>query len=648
MNGVVFPGIPTKILLDLIRDPCRPEVLGIDEDVNALSLGDHGPVGQPLRSDAKRHRGVAEALDDDAGLENIAQPCRRLEVHLEPGSDDVHPGAAHLLASVAGLLEPVSEGVVPVARVVPVEDDRLRITIRIPDLLCGDHGEKVPFLAVETVIIDGGPLTSEQVVAVALGHADVAAADDLDAKLAPARRVVDEAVDSDQVVYGITTGFGALATTHIGRSEAETLQYNLLRSHATGVGEPVADEVVRAMLLLRARTLSQGHSGVRPVIVHKLLELLQRDILPVVPSQGSVGASGDLAPFAHLALPLIGEGEVRVGGEVIDASEAAFEPIELLTKEGLSLLNGTEGMSAMGAIALHHARNLVMAADAAAALSVEAQLGSARPFRPEIHELRPHRGQIDSAKRIASLIEGSGIIASHSDDFQHAVQDAYSLRCAPQVHGAVADTLDHMSSVLSVEMGSLVDNPIVFADSGEVLSGGNFHGEPLALVSDFAAIAVSELASISERRTDRMLDPARSEGLPPFLAAKPGVESGYMITQYVQAALVAENRVLAHPASVDSVPTSGGQEDHVSMGWGAAKKLLTVIENVRRVIAIEILCAVEAIGHRAPLTPATGTDRLVGAVRERAPALKGDRSHSDDIEAVARMIETGQITSLTQ
>ena len=500
----------------------------------------------------------------------------------------------------------------------------------------------------ETVIIDGGPLTPEQVVAVALGHAKVSAADDLDAKLAPARRVVDEAVDSDQVVYGITTGFGALATTNIGKSEAETLQYNLLRSHATGVGDPVADEVVRAMLLLRARTLSQGHSGVRPVIVHKLLELLQRDILPVVPSQGSVGASGDLAPFAHLALPLIGEGKVRIGGEVIDAGEAGVEPIALLTKEGLSLLNGTEGMSAMGAIALHHARNLVIAADAAAALSVEAQLGSARPFRPEIHALRPHRGQVDSAKRIASLIEGSGIIASHSDDFQHAVQDAYSLRCAPQVHGAVADTLDHMSSVLSVEMGSLVDNPIVFADSGEVLSGGNFHGEPLAFVFDFAAIAVSELASISERRTDRMLDPARSQGLPPFLAANPGLESGYMITQYVQAALVAENKVLAHPASVDSVPTSGGQEDHVSMGWGAARKLLTVIENVRRVIAIEILCAVEAIGHRAPLTPATGTARLAAAVREQAPALEGDRSHSDDIEAVARMIESGQIASLIE
>lgn len=498
----------------------------------------------------------------------------------------------------------------------------------------------------ETVIVDGGPLTPEQVVAVAFGQAKAAPVDDLDVRLAPARRVVEEAVASDEVVYGITTGFGGLATSHIGKNETETLQYNLLRSHATGVGHPVPDEVVRAMLLLRARTLAQGHSGVRPLIVRKLLELLDREILPLVPSQGSLGASGDLAPFAHLALPLIGEGQVRVNGVVTATSEADFEPVELLTKEGLSLLNGTEGMSAMGALAHHHARNLVLAADAAAALSVEALLGSARPFRAEIHALRPHPGQIASARRIAGLIEGSAIIASHTDDFSHAVQDAYSLRCAPQVHGAVADTLGHMNRVLSTELGSLVDNPIVFAETGEVLSGGNFHGEPLGLICDFATIATSELASISERRTDRILDPARSEGLPPFLAANPGVESGYMITQYVQAALVAENKVLAHPASVDSIPTSGGQEDHVSMGWAAARKLLTVIENVRRVLAIEILCAVQAIEYRAPLTPAPGTGSLVDAVRERVPRLDSDRSHAADIEVVADMIENGEIAVL--
>lgn len=498
----------------------------------------------------------------------------------------------------------------------------------------------------DTVIIDGGPLTPDQVVAVAFGRLRATATEDLDARLAPARHVVEEAVASDDVVYGITTGFGGLATSHIGRSETETLQYNLLRSHATGVGDPVPNEVVRAMLLLRARTLAQGHSGVRPIVVRKLLELLDRGILPVVPSQGSLGASGDLAPFAHLALPLIGEGEVRVNGATTPTSEAGFEPIELLTKEGLSLLNGTEGMSAMGALAYHHAHNLTVTADAAAALSVEALLGSARPFRPEIHALRPHPGQIASAHRIAGLIDGSEIIASHSEDFSHAVQDAYSLRCAPQVHGAVADTLDHMHRVLSIELGSLVDNPIVFADTGDVLSGGNFHGEPLALVSDFATIAVSELGSISERRTDRILDPARSEGLPPFLAVNPGVESGYMITQYIQAALVAENKVLAHPASVDSVPTSGGQEDHVSMGWGAARKLLTVIENVRRVLAIEVLCAVQAIEYRAPLSPAPRTGRLVAAVRERVPTLTGDRPLANDVESVTDMIESGEISEL--
>lgn len=497
---------------------------------------------------------------------------------------------------------------------------------------------------VTEVIVDGGPLTPAQVVEVAHRRAVARPGEDLAERLAPARRLVEEAVDSGTVVYGITTGFGALAGTHIGREETEELQHNLLRSHATGVGEPLPDEVVRAMLLLRARTLAQGHSGVRPEVVAKLLEMLGRDILPLVPSQGSVGASGDLAPFAHLALPIIGEGRVKVDGAVVPASQSGLEPIRLLTKEGLALLNGTEGMAALGALALARARRLVEASDIAAALSVEALLGSARPFRPEVHALRPHPGQVASAARIASLLEGSPIVASHADDFDHAVQDAYSLRCAPQVHGAVTDTLDHMESVLARELGSVVDNPIVFPETGEVISAGNFHGEPLALVLDFAAIAVAELGSIAERRTDRLLDPTRSQGLPPFLAANPGVESGYMVTQYVQAALVAENRVLAHPASVDSIPTSGSQEDHVSMGWGAGRKLLDVLDNTSRVIAIEILCAVQGIEHRDPLQPAPGTGRVVELIRGQVPPLDADRSTSEEIETVSTLIESGALS----
>lgn len=505
---------------------------------------------------------------------------------------------------------------------------------------------KLPSYEVETVIVDGGPLTPEQVAAVAHDELDAIAGPDLHSDLAPARDLVVDTIESDAIVYGITTGFGALATTHIGRSEATQLQYNLIRSHATGVGEPMSDAVVRAMLLLRARTLSQGYSGVRPQIVEKLLEMLDRGILPVVPSHGSVGASGDLAPFAHLALPIIGEGQVRVDGEITSPDEVGLEPLELEPKEGLSLLNGTEGMSAMGAIALREARDLLLAADAAAALSVEALFGSARPFRPEVHRLRPHPGQAASAARIAGLIDGSEIIASHSDDFDHAVQDPYSLRCAPQVHGAVSDTLDHVHTVLSIELGSVVDNPIVFSETQEVLSAGNFHGQPLAFALDFGAIATVELGSISERRTDRLLDPVRSQRLPPFLAAQPGLESGYMITQYLQAGLVAESRVLAHPASVDSVPTSGSMEDHVSMGWGAGKKWMTIIENIRRVLAVEILCAALAVEYRAPLSPGEGTRAIVEAVREVVPPLTEDRQPAPDIEAVVDLIRSGRISSL--
>lgn len=501
------------------------------------------------------------------------------------------------------------------------------------------------------VTVDGGPLLVDEVVAVARRQARAVASPDLATRMEPARSLVTETVSAGRISYGLTTGFGAFASTRIEPARARDLQVNLLRSHAAGVGGPLDDEIVRGMLLLRARTLSQGHSGVRPAIPLRLLELLDHDLLPVVPAYGSVGASGDLAPFAHLALPVIGEGSLRHHGEVRPAAVAlaavGLEPIALQAKEGLSLLNGTEGMSAMLCLALDRADRLARTADVAAALSIEALLGSARPFRPEIHRLRPHPGQVASAARIAALLEGSEIGSSHADDFVHAVQDAYSLRCAPQVHGAAVDTFDHARRVVSVELGSVVDNPIVLPDTGEVISGGNFHGQPLAFAADFMTIAVTELGSISERRTDRLLDPERSAGLPAFLSPEPGLHSGYMLAQYTAAALVAENRVLSHPASVESIPTSGSQEDHVSMGWGAARKLLEVIENTTWVLATELVCAAQGIAGRAPLRPAPATERAVGAIREVVEPLTADRPVGADIEAVATLIRSGAFDELT-
>lgn len=494
------------------------------------------------------------------------------------------------------------------------------------------------------VVVDGSPLTVDEVIAVALGNADVVIGEDLEARMAPARALVQEVVRSETTVYGITTGFGALSSTSIPKDRATDLQYDLLRSHASGVGDLLDPETVRAMLVCRARTLAQGHSGVRPEIVRYLVAMLNHDILPAVPAQGSVGASGDLAPFAHLALPVIGEGFVlsdtgtRPSAEVL--AEAGIQPLGLEPKEGLSLLNGTEGMLAQGCIAVHKARLLVNADDAACALSVEALMGSSRPFDARIHALRPHPGQAHSAKLIRDLLKGSEIDASHHDDFGHKVQDAYSLRCAPQVHGAVRDTIAHAERVFAIELGSVVDNPIVFADEGEVISGGNFHGQPLAFVLDFLAIAVTELGSISERRTDRILDPDRSSGLTPFLANEPGVSSGYMITQYTAAAIVAENKVLAHPASVESIPTSGLQEDHVSMGWGAARKLSTVLTNTARVIAVELMCGAQGVGQRGH-SPAPGTAAVRDVVRSVCRPLKEDRPPGPDIEKIAALIEDG-------
>ena len=501
--------------------------------------------------------------------------------------------------------------------------------------------------AARVITIDGGPLSFQDVVDAAHGGIEVHLSESVPGRMAPARAVVEEAVAEGRTVYGITTGFGALANTRIDPGEAETLQVRLLRSHAAGVGDPLPPPIVRAMLLLRARTLSQGHSGVRPVVVEQILELLNRDLLPVVPGQGSVGASGDLAPFAHLALPLIGEGELMVDGDRRPSAEAlagaGIKPLVLRAKEGLSLLNGTEGMLSYGVISLHRARRLVAAADLACAMSVGALMGSARPFRADIHALRPHPGQVESAEIIADLIKGSAIEASHHDDFMHAVQDAYSLRCAPQVHGATRDALTYAASAFEVELGSVVDNPIVLADSHEVISAGNFHGQPLALAMDMMAIAVTELGSISERRTDRLLDPGHSSGLPAFLSPQPGINSGYMLSQYTAASLVAENRVLSHPASVESIPTSGSQEDHVSMGWGAARKLWDVLMNTRRVLAIEILCAAQGLEYRKPLLPSPRVQAVVEHIRQTVPVLADDRVIAGEIEDVAGMVATGEL-----
>ncbi len=501
----------------------------------------------------------------------------------------------------------------------------------------------------ESIVLHGEPLRIDQVVSVAEHGASVTLDPGLVERMAPAARLVEQVVEEGRTVYGVTTGFGALASTRIDPARADELQLELLRSHAAGVGEPLSDQHVRAMLLLRARSLAQGYSGVRPVVVERLLDLLRLGLLPVVPGQGSVGASGDLAQFAHLALPLVGEGEVRVNGVVQPAADAlaehGLEPLRLRAKEGLSLLNGTEGMLAFGVLGLHRAGRLAVAADLACALSVEGLLASERPFQQKIHAVRPHPGQIVSAENVRRLLAGSEIVASHRHDFEHAVQDAYSLRCAPQVHGSVRDVLSYAGSVFTVELGSVVDNPIVFPESGEIVSGGNFHGQPLAFAMDFMAIAATELGNISERRTDRMLDPCHSSGLPPFLSPEAGLHSGYMLAQYTAAALVAENRVLSHPASVESIPTSGSQEDHVSMGFGAGRKLWEVLENTARVVAVELVCAAQAIDFRAPIRPAAGTAAVHEAIRSRVPHLDEDRSISAEIETVAGMVRDGSLVA---
>jgi histidine ammonia-lyase len=484
-------------------------------------------------------------------------------------------------------------------------------------------------------------IEADDVIAVARHDAAVRVSEEARAAMERSADVVRTLAESEQPAYGVSTGFGSLATVRIPAERRAELQRALVRSHAAGMGPPVEREVVRAMMLLRARTLAMGCSGARPVVADTIVRLLDAGLTPIVPEHGSLGASGDLAPLAHCALVLIGEGEVedrdgarRSAAEAL--ADAPIEPLVLTAKEGLALINGTDGMLGMLVLACDDVRMLLKIADVSAAMSVEALLGTDRAFAEDLIALRPQPGQAASAANLRALLARSEIVASHRVG-DPRVQDAYSLRCAPQVTGAARDTLDHAERVAAAELRSAIDNPMVLAD-GRVESCGNFHGAPVAFACDFLAVAVAEVGAIAERRTDRLLDQARSHGLPPFLADDPGVNSGMMLGHYAQAAMVAENRRLAAPASVDSLPTSAMQEDHVSMGWGAARKLRSAVGNLARIVAVELSCAARALDLRAPLRPGPGTGAALAALRERVQGPGPDRFLAPELDAVVELI----------
>jgi histidine ammonia-lyase len=516
-----------------------------------------------------------------------------------------------------------------------------------------------------SVVLNGAELSVTDVEAVARGERDAILADEARERVAEARAVIERLVASGEVVYGVTTGFGALASTYVPPARARELQERLLLSHAAGVGEPLPTEVVRAMLLLRANTLALGHSGCRPELIDRLLELLRRRIHPRVPSQGSVGASGDLAPLAHLALPLIGHGEVEVEGRSMPAGDAlaaaGLEPLVLEPKEGLALLNGTQMMGAIAALLLARADRLARSASVAAAISVEALRGTEVAFSAALQSTRPHPGQVQTAAEMRWLLRGSTIQTAHHGD-DHRVQDPYSLRCVPQVHGAVRDALDQLRRVLDIELNSATDNPLVFPEGGEVpedalatgrglvISGGNFHGEPVALALDYAKLAIAELGAISERRVALLLDPRLNDGLPAFLGASSGLDSGLMILQYTAAALASESKTLAHPASADSIPTSANQEDHVSMGSIAARNAMTVLEHSERIVAIELICATQGLDLRLDLQPDTapgvGVAEAHARVRAVIARLEHDREPGPDLEAAYGLVRDGVLVDL--
>jgi histidine ammonia-lyase len=493
------------------------------------------------------------------------------------------------------------------------------------------------------VSVDG--LSLESVVAVARHGVRVTLGEEARERILASRRHVEGIIDEERPVYGVTTGFGALATTHIPTPERRELQHSLLRSHAAGMGAFVEPEVVRAMMVIRAKTLAMGFSGVGVELVEALVAMLNAGVTPAVPEHGSLGASGDLAPLAHVGLCLTGEGWVLEDGEAVPAKRALershLSPVRLQTKEGLALINGTDGMLGMLILALEDLRLLLRTADVTTAMSVEALLGTDRVFREELHAVRPHPGQLASARNLHRLLHGSPMVASHRAS-SHLVQDAYSLRCTPQVYGAARDTRDFARAIAERELASTTDNPVVLPD-GRVESTGNFHGEPLAFALDFLAIAASEVGAITERRIDRMLDPARSQGLPPFLSPRAGTNSGFMIPHYTAASLAEENRRLAAPASVGSLPTSAMQEDHNSLGWSAGRKLRRVLENLARILAVEALCAAQALELRAPLEPGPATGAALRRIRREVPFKEEDKFLAPDLKTAEELVRSGEL-----
>ncbi len=501
----------------------------------------------------------------------------------------------------------------------------------------------------DPLLIDGESLSPNDVADVAFDRRPVAVHPGALRNMSRSRAVVEAIVNDSRTVYGISTGFGKLSDVHVGHEQLTQLQHNLVRSHASGVGDPLSEEEVRALILLRANVLAKGLSGVRPVISERLCDLLNHHIYPVIPCRGSVGASGDLAPLAHLALILIGEGEVFSTNTTINGREAleaiGLQPLELRAKEGLALLNGTQATLAVGIICFKKILRLVNLADLAGAMSLEALKGTPQAFDPRIHQARPHAGQVQVAERLSLFLRESEIRQSHIDCGR--VQDAYSLRCMPQVHGPVRECMEYVRNVINIESNSATDNPLVFADSGDVISGGNFHGQSLGLAFDFMSTSLSVLANISERRVERLLNPEYGD-LPPFLADDPGLNSGFMIAQVAAASLASETKVLAHPASVDSIPTSGNKEDHVPMAMGSVLKLKQIVANLEKILAIEFLCASQGLDYLRPLKAGVHAEAAYQHIRERIPHVSTDRVLSIDIQKMTAIMNDGSFVKLAE